>query len=141
MEVLNIFLTKYYEIHDTAKLPIVKSWLGKRGFQFIQTLNNAEKELCKTLKGLFDMLCKNSSHNTIRHSYPSNTASSTCRIMRQEMIWVTRLRVNTTNCKYKEFDNILKEQFINVKNKEVMISEIIKELTMKRILLKLQVNI
>ena len=33
------------------KVPIIKNWLDKEGFRFIQTLTNTEKDACKSTTG------------------------------------------------------------------------------------------
>ena len=40
-----------------------------------------------------------------------------------------RLKIKVTNCKYKEYDRRLKEQFINGLDDDTIIAKIIKELT------------
>ena len=40
----------------TEKVPIIKTWLGREGLQFIQTLTKAEQEVCETCDGLFGTL-------------------------------------------------------------------------------------
>ena len=42
--------------------------------------------------------------------------------------WVGRLKIKATECKYKENDRRLKEQFINSISNEVITAEIIKDL-------------
>ena len=36
---------------QTEQLPMVKNWLGRKGLQFIESLTQAEKDGCSTLKG------------------------------------------------------------------------------------------
>ena len=45
-----------YNTLETDKLALVKSWLGKKGLQYLETLITAEKETCNTLEGLFETL-------------------------------------------------------------------------------------
>ena len=35
---------------------MVKSWLGRKGLQFIELLTETEKDKCSTLEGLFEIL-------------------------------------------------------------------------------------
>ena len=52
MEVTNILHTKTYELTE-KKVHRVKNWLGREGFQLIQTFTNSEEDICKTVEGQF----------------------------------------------------------------------------------------
>ena len=54
LEVNNIFAS--YNTHHTEQLAIVKSWLGRKGLQFIESLTHTEKEKCNIREGLSKML-------------------------------------------------------------------------------------
>ena len=54
LEVNNILST--YNTPQTDKLALVKTWLGRKGLQYLETLTTAEKETCNTLEGLFKTL-------------------------------------------------------------------------------------
>ena len=51
LEVNNIF--KSYNMSQTEQLAIIKSWLGRKGLQFIESLTQMEQERYNTTEGLF----------------------------------------------------------------------------------------
>ena len=52
-------MTNSFNIQDNEKVPIILSWLGRGGPQFMQTLNNEEQEKHKMSMGLFEVLNEN----------------------------------------------------------------------------------
>ena len=54
LEVNNVLST--YNTPQADKLALVKNWLGRKGLQYLETLTNAEKEICNALEGLFETL-------------------------------------------------------------------------------------
>ena len=54
LEVNNVL--SMYNTPQMDKLAVVKSWLGRKGLQYLETLTTAEKETCNTLEGLFEIL-------------------------------------------------------------------------------------
>ena len=54
LEVNNVLST--YNTPQTGKLAVVKTWLGRKGLQYLETLMTVEKETCNTLEGLFETL-------------------------------------------------------------------------------------
>ena len=49
-------MTYSYNIQDNEKVPVLLNWLGKEGLQFMQVLNDENKEKCKASKGSFEVL-------------------------------------------------------------------------------------
>ena len=49
-------LSKAYDFNNEEKVPVIKKWSGREGFQIIQTLTNAEKETCTSATRLFNVL-------------------------------------------------------------------------------------
>ena len=54
LEVNNVLST--YNTPQTDTLAVVKNWLGRKGFQYLETLMTMEKETYNTLEGLFETL-------------------------------------------------------------------------------------
>ena len=52
MEVTNILQMKMYKLPKEERVPIIKNWLGREDLQLKKTFINAEKETCKTGRGL-----------------------------------------------------------------------------------------
>ena len=73
MEVKNIFLTNSYKIDK--KVQIILNWLVREGLQFMLTLNNKEKEKCKTSVGMFEVLSEHLGPSTLRQYNPCNIAN------------------------------------------------------------------
>ena len=44
-----------YYTPQTEQLAMVKDWLGRKGLQFIESLTEAEKDICSTLEVLFEI--------------------------------------------------------------------------------------
>ena len=55
MEVMNILQTKTNELIEGEKVPIIKSWLGRDGWQLILTYTDSEKEAYDRVEGLFSI--------------------------------------------------------------------------------------
>ena len=47
MEVINKFPTRYHDIIDAEKIPIIKNQLRKEGLQFIHRLTQEKQESCE----------------------------------------------------------------------------------------------
>ena len=45
-----------HNMPEAEKLAVVKNWLGRKGLHYLETLMKAEREMCNTLEGLFEML-------------------------------------------------------------------------------------
>ena len=45
-----------YTTPQTYQLEVVKSWSGRKGLQYLETLMTVIKEICNTLEGLFETL-------------------------------------------------------------------------------------
>ena len=62
-----MFQAEAYDHREKGKVPIIKNWLGREGLQFMQTLNIAVKEACKSAMWLFKVLKENirPQHNEI----------------------------------------------------------------------------
>ena len=54
LEVRNMLSS--YNAQETDKIAMVKSWLGRKGLHYIESLTESEKEACSTLEGLLNML-------------------------------------------------------------------------------------
>ena len=63
LEVSNVLST--HGMPEAEKLAVVKNWLGRQGFHYLETLMPAEKEPCNRLDGL---TCwpSNSSHSIMK---------------------------------------------------------------------------
>ena len=98
---------KAYELTDEEKAPVIKTWLGMEGLQFIKTYTNEEKEKCITAKELFSMLSSKfrPHHNRIllllyylklkRNSYESAEE------------WMGRLQTKASDCDCSDYDRRL----------------------------------
>ena len=98
LEVNNISPT--YNTLQTDKLALVKTWLGRKGFQYIETLTTTEKETCITLEGLFNMLT-----NKFKPQYNETIKSlqfrKLCRYEDENVEeWMGRLWVAAVECNY-----------------------------------------
>ena len=107
----------------------VKSWLGRKGLQYLETLTTVEKETCNTLEGLFKTMS-----NKFKPQYNEMIKSLQFRKLYQyddesREEWMGRLCIAAVECNYQEVDRQLKEQFIPSFNNKHMLEEIIKELT------------
>ena len=127
LEVENVLSTYNTPEHD--KLAIVQNWFGRKGLHYIESITEAEKQVCNTLQGLFDTLSTKfwlQFNETIkslqfRKLYRSEDESA------EE--WMGWLCMAAAECRYKEIDRQLKEQFIHCLNDKSMLDEIIRELT------------
>ena len=54
LEVRNVLST--YIANEADKIVMVKTWLGRKGLHYIETLTENEKEACSTLEGLVNTL-------------------------------------------------------------------------------------
>ena len=114
-----------YNTLQTEQLAIVKSWLGRTGLQFIESLTHAEKDTCSPLEGLFKIIS-----NTFRPQFNKMIKSvQFCKLSRQNgenaEEWMGRFWLLAIECHYKELDGQLKEQFIHGLNDTDMLGEII----------------
>ena len=66
MEVANVFQGDVYDLIEEAKVPIIKTWLGRERLRFILTRPNVEKEACKSATGMFNILKENSGHSLMK---------------------------------------------------------------------------
>ena len=126
LEINNVLST--YNTPQADKLALVKTWLGRKGFQYLVTLTTTEKETCNTLEGLFETLT-----NNFKPQYNEKIKSLQFRKLYRyddEDVeeWMGRLWV-AVESSYQEFDRQLKEQFIHGLKDKCMLEEIIKELT------------
>ena len=53
-------------VSQMERVSIIKNWLGKQGLQLLDTLIQAEQEACNDEEGMFEILNKSSSHNTMK---------------------------------------------------------------------------
>ena len=104
------------------------NWLGHENLRFVQTLNNKEKEKCKTSSGLFYILSEKfkPQHNEIMLSLQYFKLAREQNENVEE--WIGCLWIKLNESDYKEKDRRLKEQFINGINDDDMMTEIIREL-------------
>ena len=126
LEVNNVL--SMYNTPQTDKLAVVKNWLGRKGFQYLETLMVVEKETCNTLECLFETLS-----NKFKPQYNKTIKSLQFRKLYQydeENVeeWMGRLCVAAVECNYQKMDRQLKGQFIHGLNNKYMLEEIIKEL-------------
>ena len=75
LEVRNIFLTNTYKIQECEQVSIKMSWPRCEGFRLVQTLNDGEKEKCKTSSGLFEVLNEKFKPQQIYPRETSNTVT------------------------------------------------------------------
>ena len=129
LEVRNMLFT--YNAQEQDKISIEKSWLGRKGLHYIKSLTQGEKQACKTLQGLFDMLAtkfRPQFNKTIK----SLQFRKLCRFKGESAEeWMGRLCVAVVECNCREVDQQLKEQFIHGLNDKIMLDEVIRELTAK----------
>ena len=129
LKVRNVLST--YNAQETDKIAMVENWLGRKGFHYIESLEQGKKEACNMLEGLFDTLAAK-----FKPQYNETIKSLQFRklyIFEGESVneWMGRLHVVVAECNYKEIDRQLKEQFIHGLNNKVMLDEVIRELTTK----------
>ena len=120
-----------YNACEQEKIVMVKNWLGRKGLHYIESLTEAEKQVCGTLQGLIDTLAKK-----FRSQYNETIKSLQFRQLcrhdgENAKEWMGRLRVVVAECNYKELDCQLKEQFIHGLNDKMMLEEVIRDLTTK----------
>ena len=75
IEVKNIFMTNNYNIQENNRVPIILNWLGWEGLRFMQTLDEEEQEKCRTIMGLFKVLCTSSSPSMTEQFCHCNTVN------------------------------------------------------------------
>ena len=95
---------------------IIDNWLCIQWLLFLEDLTKGEQETSRTIKGL---------HTEIILSLQY------CKLSRwddENAEWLGRLQLMAAECRYKELDRHLKEQFINGLNDNSMTGEIICEL-------------
>ena len=102
----------------------------RKGLHYIESITEAEKQVCSTLQGLFDTLSANfqPQFNKMKKSLQFRKL---CRVEDQSTEeWMGQLCM-VAECGYKEIDRKLREQFIHGLNNKVMLEDIIRELTSK----------
>ena len=95
----------------------------------MESLTEGEKQACRTLQGLFDMLA-----TKFRTQFNKKLLQyrKLCRFEGESAEeWMGRLCVAVAECNYREVDGQLKEQFIHGLNDKMMLDEVIRELTAK----------
>ena len=109
----------------------MKNWLGRKGLNYIESLTEAEKQVCSTLQGLFNTLSAKFQPQFIETT-KSLQFGKLCRVEDESAEeWMGHLCLAAAECGYKEMDKHLKEQFIHGLNDKVMLNESIRELTSK----------
>ena len=98
---------------QVEQLAIVKSWLDRKGLQFIELHPHAEKDTCNTLEDLLEILT-----NQFRPQFNKTIKSlQFCKLSRQNgenaEEWMGRLWLSVIECNYKQLNRKLKEQFIH----------------------------
>ena len=114
---------------ERDKIAIVKNWLGRKGLHYIESITEAEKQACNNLQGLFDTLSTKfwpQFNKTIKSLQFRKLCRSEDESAEEWMGW---LHMAVAECRYKEIDRQLKEQFIHGLNDKIMLNEIIRELT------------
>ena len=129
LEVRNVLSA--YNAQEADKIAMVKNWLGRKGFHYIETLTENQKEACSTLEGLVNTLAAK-----FKLKYNETVKSLQFRkLYRLENEsadeWMGRLWVVVAECNCRELDRQLKEQFIHGLNDKLMLDEIIREFTTK----------
>ena len=108
-------------MQDNEKVQKVLTWLGREGLQIRQTLNDEEKEKCKTIMGLFKVLSELFKSQHIETVLPLQYCKLLGEPSDDAAEWIGCLRVKANECEYKEKDRRLKEQFINgINNYDMM---------------------
>ena len=54
LEVNNVLST--HNTSEAVKVAVVKTWLGRKGLLYLESLTMEEREMCNTLEGLYEML-------------------------------------------------------------------------------------
>ena len=129
LEVRNIL--SMYNAQEQDKIAMVKNWLGRKGLHCLESLTEAEKCACDTLRGLFDTLSAK-----FKPQFNETIKSLQFRILyrfegESTEEWMGRLRIAVAECNYKEIDRQLKEQFMHGLNNKAMLDEVVRALTAK----------
>ena len=107
---------------------MINNWLGREGLQLIATLTTEEQDACNDEKGLYETLRKQfklQCNEMIRLLQFHKMVCCSNESLKELM---GRLRTPAVECKYKEVDRQLKEQFIHGLNDKEMLAEVIREL-------------
>ena len=129
LDVKNVLSMYNTQEHD--EIAVVKNWLGRKGLHNIESITEAEKQVCGTLQWLFDTLSAKF-WPPFNETIKSLQFRKLCRVEDESAEeWMAHLHMAAAECGYKEVDQQLKEQFIHRLNNRVMLGEIIRELTSK----------
>ena len=93
-----------YNLGQTEKVLIIKTWLGREGLHLKATLTDKEQESCNNMKGLFDAL-----NRKLKPQYNKPIKSlQFCKLIRQSNEsaeeWMGILRTAVVECNCKEID-------------------------------------
>ena len=126
MEVWTCFKTV---ISHAERVLNIKYWLGRQGLPILETLTQAEWEMCNEEEGQFETLSKK-----FKMQY-----NETIKLLQFHKLfrqhnenaeeWIGRLIISVTECNYNNIDRQLKEQFIHGLNHNCMMVEIFRDLT------------
>ena len=103
MEVKNMF--QNYNINQTERVQIIKSWLGREDLQQLETLSQPAQEAYNNEEYLFETL-----GNRFKPQYNETIKSLQFhKLVRHhnESIeeWIGRLRITATDCKYNDIES------------------------------------
>ena len=109
LEVRNVLTT--YNLQEMDKIAMVKTWLGRKGFHYIESLTEGEKEKCGMLEGLFDTLAAKF-RPQYNQTIPSLQFRQSHRIEGEGVDeWMGRLCMVAAECGYKEIHRQLNNSF------------------------------
>ena len=108
---------------EAKKVSVVKNWLGRDGIKLVDGLAEADKDRCKTYKGLCEVLAEQfhpfhcETTSTLQFQHMKHEAGE------EVETFMARLRQKTVECNFVDrLNRRLKEQFIFGINDETMLS-------------------
>ena len=120
-----------YNTQEQDKIAIVKTWLGRKGLHYLESLTEGEKQACDTLQGLCDTLATKF-RPQFNETIKLLQFRKLCRFKgKSAEEWMGRLCIAVAECSYREVNQQLKEQFIHGLNDKTLLDEVIRELTAK----------
>ena len=91
-----------YKISQAERVSIIKSWLGRQGLQLIESLTQAEQEMCNTEEGLFEIFNNKFKPQCNETIVSAQFCSLTMQTNENTEGWIGRIRVVVIECTYKE---------------------------------------
>ena len=93
-----------YNTQEQDKITIVKTWLGRNGLHYIESLTEGEKQAYDTLQGIFDTLATKF-RPQFNETIKLLQFRKLCRFEGESAKeWMVRLHVAVVECSYREVD-------------------------------------